>query len=320
MSKQRMNDGEYRDCLGRKQQGLKDGKSFWPELARKYHTEPETLRSEFRREYARRGDAFLSGPDTRKFPKITLLDIETLPMKAYVWSMWDQNVSVSQVIQPTIMLSWAAKTLFGSHMQSDVLTPEEAVLATDERISASLWDVMNGSDIVIGHNINGFDIKKMNTRFLMNGFPPPKPSSVIDTLEVAKKMFGFDSNKQEFLAMMLLDDHKIKTDFELWAACDHGEQDALNKMSTYNKYDVTLLEEIYLAIRPWIKGHPNLGLYTDELQQVCNNCGSINVVEDGFYYTPANKFVSYRCENCGAYTRERTGNLDKEKKAVLLRN
>jgi hypothetical protein len=218
------------------------------------------------------------------------------------------------------MLGWSAKQLFSSHMQHDILKPEEAYAADDDRISRSLWQVMDDADIVIGHNINGFDIKKMNFRFLVNGLLPPKPSQAIDTLEVCKKTFGADSNKQEFIAMMLLNDHKLKTDFELWKACDHGDEKALAQMSKYNQYDVTLLEEIYLIIRPWIKNHPNLGLYTDEHQEVCNMCGSINIIEDGSYYTPANRFGSRLCGSCGAYLRERKGDLDKSKREVLLRN
>ena len=312
-----MKDSIYRECMAAKQKSLVTGKAFWPTLAKKYHTTKDNLRVQFNREYASRGDKFIND---RKFPIITLLDIETLPILGYVWTPWDMNMTVSQIVKPTAILSWAAKQLFSSHMQSDVMKPKEALARDDQRISESLWQIVNKSDIIIGHNINSFDSKKMNARFLVNGLPPPKPSSVIDTLDVAKKYFGFDSNKQEFLAMMLLNDHKLKTDFELWRACDNGDADSLDKMSTYNQYDVTLLEEIYLVLRPWIKGHPNLGLYTDELQEVCNNCGSINVIADGNYYTPANRFISYHCQSCGAYSRSRTGDLDKEKKEVLLRN
>jgi hypothetical protein len=312
-----MNSNIFKDCLARKQIALQDGRPFWPELAQKYGMTPEELRSAFRREYAKHQDKFV---DERRFPIITLLDIETLPIIGYVWTPWDINMSVGQIIEPTAMLSWSAKTLFSSKMKSDIMTPEEAIERDDGRISQSLWEIMNGSDIVIGHNINGFDIKKMNSRFLVHGFNPPKPSQVIDTLDTAKKLFGFDSNKQEFLAMMLLSDHKIKTDFDLWKRCDNGDKAALDEMLKYNKYDVTLLEEIYLTIRPWMKGHPNLGLYTDEIIPVCNNCGSANVTADGYYYTPANRFDSYHCGNCGAYTRARVGNLEKEKKEVLLRN
>ncbi len=253
-------------------------------------------------------------------PKITLLDIETLPMKGYMWGTYDQNFSVSQIIQPTVMLSWAAKQLFGSSMKHDILTSKEAIAADDSRISKSLWDIMNESDIVIGHNINGFDIKKMNTRFLVNKLMPPKASQVIDTLEVARKVFGFDCNKQEFISMLLLRDHKIKTDFDLWRDCDNGKQEALDNMTKYNQYDVTLLEEIYIVIRPWIKGHPNLALYSEVNQEMCPNCGSTHLVENGYYITPANRYASRRCDNCGALSRDRIGNLDKIKKDVLLRN
>ena len=50
-------------------------------------------------------------------------------------------------------------------------------------------------------------------------------------------------------------------------------------MLKYNKRDVTLLEEVYLRIRPWIKGHPNCANYIDSKVPICSNCGSKNLTK-----------------------------------------
>ena len=42
-------------------------------------------------------------------PKILLLDIETAPSIAYVWRLFDENISVDQIISPTRMICWASK-------------------------------------------------------------------------------------------------------------------------------------------------------------------------------------------------------------------
>jgi hypothetical protein len=41
--------------------------------------------------------------------KTLYLDIETTPIKAYVWGLWDQNVSINQIIEPTEMLCFGAR-------------------------------------------------------------------------------------------------------------------------------------------------------------------------------------------------------------------
>jgi DNA-directed RNA polymerase subunit RPC12/RpoP len=91
-------------------------------------------------------------------------------------------------------------------------------------------------------------------------------------------------------------------------------------MNVYNKHDVEVLEEVYLKIRPWIRNHPNLGTYSKDYVDTCPNCGSINMIDNGEYHTPANVYTSYRCGNCGALSRSRKGTLDIDKKNTLLRN
>ena len=89
-------------------------------------------------------------------------------------------------------------------------------------------------------------------------------------------------------------------------------------METYNRKDVTILEQVYLKLRPWIKNHPNIGLYQEDYNMVCPTCGSKHIEEDGsFYYTSANKYKIMRCNDCGAISRVRNTSYPKEKKKNL---
>ena len=49
---------------------------------------------------------------SNKFPKILVFDIETSPLKAFVWSRWKQNIYLDQTISEWFAISWAAKWLF----------------------------------------------------------------------------------------------------------------------------------------------------------------------------------------------------------------
>jgi hypothetical protein len=41
--------------------------------------------------------------------KILLLDLETSPNMAYVWGLWDQNISIGQMISSTEVICFGAR-------------------------------------------------------------------------------------------------------------------------------------------------------------------------------------------------------------------
>ena len=132
--------------------------------------------------------------------KILIFDIETSPMRAFIWNMWNNNTNLEQVISEWYCIAWSAKWLYSNDVMGDVLTPEEAIKEDDSRIVKSLWELFNQADIVVAHNGNKFDIPKMNARFIINDLPPTKPYFSIDTCLIARKQFGFSSNKLDALA------------------------------------------------------------------------------------------------------------------------
>jgi len=252
-----------------------------------------------------------------KLPKILLLDIETAPIKGYVWRLWKQNIYLPQLISDWFMLTWSAKWLFDSTVDSDRLTGKEVLEENDYRIVKRLWSYLNEADIVIAHNGESFDIPKINARCIVNNLPPTSPYQQIDTKKIAAKQFGFSSNKLDGLAIQFGFKVKLDTDFELWAECMKGNEEALKYMEEYNKHDVELLEEVYLKLRPWIKAHPNVGLYIEADYPVCSNCGSNHLHKEGYYYTSTGRYETYRCE-CGAISRVRTTSYPKDKRKKLL--
>ena len=249
---------------------------------------------------------------------ILIFDIETAPLKAYVWSRWKQNIYLEQTISEWYMICWSAKWLGSKEVFSECLTPNEIKDEKDDRIVKQLWALIDQADIVIAHNGKRFDVPKINSRFIMAGLPPTSSYIQIDTKEVAAKQFGFSSNKLDALAGYFNIEHKDDTDFELWVNCMNGDQESLDYMESYNRKDVKILEQVYLKLRPWIKNHPNIGLYQEDYNMVCPTCGSKHIEEDGsFYYTSANKYKIMRCNDCGATSRMRNTSYPKDKKKNL---
>lgn len=262
-----------------------------------------------------------TGVVERKMPKILLFDIETSPLKAFIFqkSVWKANISADQVISEWFMLCWSAKWLFEDNIMSDRLSGEEAINEDDKRIVEKLWKLLDEADIVIAHNGDSFDLPNMNTRFVVHGLPPTSPYQTIDTKLVAKRQFGFTHNSLNGLAKVFGFDVKLETDFELWKSCVSGDEESLKYMEVYNRGDVVLLEEIYLKLRPWIRPHPNVGLFIESETPVCPNCGNseLTLVEDKFHRTQVSKFPVFKCR-CGAYGRVRKSVVAKEVSKNLL--
>jgi len=251
-------------------------------------------------------------------PKILVFDIETAPIKAYVWGKWNQNIQDSHIIDDWFMLSWSAKWLFDEEVVSDVVTVKEVLKKDDKRISKSVWELLNEADIVIGHNALKFDIRKLNSRFLLNGLLLPAPYEVIDTLVHARKKFAMSSNRLDYLAHLLGFDGKLPTSFQLWADCLTGDSEALTNMQVYCDQDVRVLEDVYLKLRPYIQPHPNLGIHIGDGIVRCPSCGSSHLKPEGSYNTTVNTYEALRCNDCGSLSRNRKSLMDKEDRKAIL--
>jgi hypothetical protein len=252
--------------------------------------------------------------------KVLILDIETAPISAYVWGIWNQNVHLPQIKTDWFCLTWAAKWLFEDKVYSAKLKPDEVAKQDDKRIIEGIWKLLNEADIVIAHNAVKFDIPKLNSRFILNGLHPPLPYQIIDTLVHIRRQFGFTSNKLDYVNKLLNLERKKETSFELWDNCMKGDRKALKEMEDYNVQDVRILEETYLQIRPWIKPHPNMGLFIlDETDHRCPSCGSNDLQSQGkCYNTSANIYELMRCSNCNSISRKRLGAATIKQKRHLL--
>jgi hypothetical protein len=146
----------------------------------------------------------------------------------------------------------------------------------------------------------------MNTRFIFHQLQPTSSYQIIDTLDACKRNFRFISNKLDYVTRYLGLQGKTEHEgFEMWVKCIKGDEEALKQMEEYNRNDVVILEDLYMLLRPWIKPHPNMGLFVDGEVEVCPTCGSSNVEQNGYYATPMNKYKEFHCISCGANGRSR---------------
>lgn len=256
-----------------------------------------------------------------KGPKILVLDIETAPLLGYVWGLWDNNVALNQIHSDWYVLSWGAKWLDPSNTKVMYMDQRNAKnIENDKDILKEIWKLLDEADIIITQNGKAFDIKKLNARFIIQGLKPPSTFKQIDTLQLAKKYFGFTSNKLEYMADKICSKYKkLKHDkfsgFELWKACLAGNKEAWKEMEKYNKHDVLSLEELYTKMAPW-DNSINLNVYNDLESSSCS-CGSPRFIKNGYAYTSTGKYQRYTCA-CGKEAKRKENLLSKDKRKSLL--
>jgi DNA polymerase elongation subunit (family B)/predicted RNA-binding Zn-ribbon protein involved in translation (DUF1610 family) len=230
-------------------------------------------------------------------PKILVIDIETAPASGYIWKLFDVNVSLSQLIDTSKVICFAAKwvgdkkVIFHSNQED-----------THKKMIKKAWDLFNEADAVIGYNSKNFDCKILNKEFILSGFPPPAPYKHIDLLQTMKNKFKFMSNKLDHVSQELGIGKKTSHQgFELWQACMNNDSKAWKLMKKYNINDVKLTEELYDKVKGWLKTTFNFNEHSESM--VCPNCGSHNVTKNGTYKSPTRAYQKYVCNDCFAHSK-----------------
>lgn len=258
-------------------------------------------------------------------PKVLIYDIETSPLQSYHWRIWQENIGLNQIKKDWTVLSWAARWLGAPKTQVMYQDNRAAKnVRDDKKLLAGIWKLLDTADIVITHNGKRFDQKKLNARFVLQGYQPPSGYKHIDTLQIARSTFGFTSNKLEYLAKELKANYTKLTirefdGFALWDACLDGNKRAWNEMRLYNCVDVLALEEVYKKLIPW-NNKIDFNLYSPDKKTRCSACGGTRHIKNGRHYTASNFYQRYRCMDCGAETRDMSGLLDKDSKRNLRKS
>jgi hypothetical protein len=243
------------------------------------------------------------------------LDIETAPNLVHVWGLWQQNVGINQIIDAGYVMCWACKWYGTDEIMFDSVHKSKPAV-----MLRRIHKLLDEADAVIHYNGTSFDIPTLNKEFLVHGMFPPSPYKQVDLFRVAKSSFRFPSKKLDYIAKALGLGEKTKHEgHELWIKCMADDESAWERMETYNRNDVVLLEAVYERMRPWVRTHPNVAVYDEPGLPVCPTCGSGKVQRRGVYITVAQKYTRMHCQECGKWSRDTHNEIPKEDRANILR-
>ena len=261
----------------------------------------------------------------RQTTKIVTLDIERaqgryrIPdwrgqhvLEGPFWDLSDGKRLIGFRLKPEHVVTWPRTITMAWRWygQERIHTVAEWNAGGRDGMVAAMWDVLDKADIVVGHNVARFDLKKMNADFLLAGHPPPSPYKTVDTLTALRSNFGLESNTLASATERLGIPTKTDAyDPEVAEAALAGSVSAQRRLLSYNRGDIIATEALYDRVRPWIKNHPHVaGLKVDEDGRRlphCQACGSTNLERNGHYTAQVLKYGLYRCQNCFANVADR---------------
>jgi DNA polymerase elongation subunit (family B) len=213
-----------------------------------------------------------------------------------VWGLWQQNVSINQLMESSYVLCYAAKWLGEEDIYFDSVHQSKP-----KTMLKGIHALLDSADAVIHYNGTKFDIPTLNKEFLLAKLLPPSPYKQIDLLRVVRSNFRFPSNKLDYVSQRLgLGSKHAHEGHDLWVKCMNGDKDAWKRMEEYNIQDVVLLESLYDNLLPWIKNAPNRNLYQETTG--CPTCGSTRLHKRGTAVSTTGSYQRYQCRDCGSWS------------------
>lgn len=233
-------------------------------------------------------------------PRILFYDIETTPVLAYSWNLFPNYISHDSIVEDWSMICAAWKFEGESRVYASAISKP----GDDYEVVKSLRDAIASADVIVHHNGDSFDLKKLNARLIYHKLPPIPKVLVVDTKKEAKKVAAFSSNKLDYLSELFTGEGKLHVDYSLWLDVMKGSKKAVKEMVKYNKVDVIKLEEVYQRLLPYMKNPPHRGVLAGhDRHYSCKNCGSDHVKLNGIRHTAAGLAKQeIQCKDCHAYS------------------
>lgn len=238
-------------------------------------------------------------------PRILYYDLESSPLKAWVWQPGKQYVGHKQLVKEhsnwgIICVTYCFND--GKPAQSIDWGYEEQDTG---KVIKEFDEVIRSADHYIGKNNMRFDVKMLNAARMFAGLPGnPDWVRYQDDLErQMRKYFRLPSQSLDYISEQLGLGGKIKMEMQDWIDIveknDNGLK-SLNKMIKYGKKDVLDTRKLWEKLSEHFEPRLNMAAFQDK-SGACINCGSSNICKNGTRCSGGIKYQAYHCNACHRY-------------------
>jgi len=236
---------------------------------------------------------------------ILFFDLETTPLKAYIWGCGKQVVRHNQLVAGSqqwgiicVTYCWndgkPAKVIDWGYEEQDT-----------GKLVAVFDEIIKQADVVIGKNNKRFDDKMLNAARMFAGLPGmPEWIRYTDDLEQQmRRQFRLPSHSLDYISGQLGLGGKIKMEFQDWIDIVEKTPNGLkafNKMLKYGKKDVEDTRALWDILSKHFEPKFNAAAFAG-IKNACKHCASTNVRANGTRMSGGTKYQHYYCNSCGHY-------------------
>lgn len=254
----------------------------------------------------------------KKQPKIAYIDIETLPMQCTTFSLFPERISPKAILKDGSIICIGVM-INGKKQKFFSVTDDLAGFKKDPYADKKLlleyrkFMLKEDFDLIVGHNVRGFDLKIINARFAYHGIAPLPNVLIDDTLTMARASFKFQSNQLGHLAKYLGVEQKLNTNYDMWLDIIKGGPKAVKAvkdMVKYNRGDLVCGWQVYEKLLPYGKSKLNRSHFSDSVES-CNHCGSSHLQRRGVARNINGEYQRFQCQDCSKWCKSDKKNKKK---------
>lgn len=249
----------------------------------------------------------------KKKVRILFYDIETTPLRAWIWHLGEQAVRHNQLDKDydsygiiCIAYKWndkkPTKVIHWGYSEQD-----------SEKLIKQFDKIAETADIIIGKNSDRFDVRHINTQRMIAGLPglPTWLNNTDDLEKQFRKNFALPSYSLDYLSKALIKSKgKDKIGLVDWTnIVEKKSRASYKKMLEYCKNDVEETVKLWNFAKSHFKPKFNMATFYQETR--CRICGHTNIKKNGTRIRGKTTYQMFYCNEHGGYAGEAPINLNK---------
>ncbi len=243
--------------------------------------------------------------DKNKKPKILFYDIETSPLKAWVWGTGEQYVRHQQLDKNHNMWGIICVTYCWNDGKPAKVIDWDYNKQDTAKVVEEFDEIIKQSDHTIGKNSDRFDTKMINACRMFAGLPGmPDWTKYTDDLEKQmRRYFRLPSQSLDYISDMLGLGGKIKMEMQDWIDIVEKNSNGMKsfkKMLNYGKKDVEDTRKLWNKLSEHFDPKFSMATYLGH-RIACKFCGSLEMKKTGFVYAGQTTYQRYFCKTCSRY-------------------